>query len=250
MVTLSGPPSTATRNLPITPELQDILRRAAERVGVDTIQITSGGQPAKGESSRRTGSTRHDHGRAADIRLIADGAVLRFTDTRPNPVIADFITAVAALGVTGIGAGVDYMGPETIHVGFGTSPQDHTKLTWGADGRSARAPQWLRDAANAGWTPRNAVPASGPTPIGLPGRYAVIARDGLKLRSGPGPHFDSDRTLSAGTDIQVTGFDGSDRAWARVDLEGDGLLDGHVFAAFLAPVGMAPLAGEDAPEPN
>ena len=30
-------------------------------------------------------------------------------------------------------------------------------------------------------------------------------------------------------------FDGPGGEWARVDLQGDGLVDGHMFAAFLAP---------------
>ena len=31
-----------------------------------------------------------------------------------------FVTKAASLGATGIGAGVDYMGTKTIHVGFGS----------------------------------------------------------------------------------------------------------------------------------
>jgi hypothetical protein len=46
----------------------------------------------------------------------------------------------------------------------------------------------------------------------------------------------------------VVTIDSEDPAWARVDLEGDGLLDGYVFGSFLA---LAELhgAGEGAPEP-
>lgn len=81
------------------------------------------------------------------------------------------------------------------------------------------------------------------------GRYAVIARGGLKLRGGPGTNFNADRTLAAGTELNVVETASIDPAWAHVDLEGDGLLDGFVFASFLAPVGGA--AGhEHAPEPN
>jgi len=155
--------------------------------------------------------------------------------------------AAAAAGATGIGAGVGYMGNRTIHVGFRTSANDHSKLTWGAHGQSATAPQWLRDAANAGWeAPDLHVAAPGPA---APGRYAVIARDGLKLRGGPGTNFDSETTLPAGTELNVIEVSRLDPAWVRVGLEGDSLLDGYVFAAFLAPIG-AGATGEDALEPE
>jgi hypothetical protein len=48
--------------------------------GVDTIQINSGGQDAVGEGNRRTGSTRHDRGRAADLQCVVEGTTLTFTD--------------------------------------------------------------------------------------------------------------------------------------------------------------------------
>ena len=65
MVSFTGPPATAIRNQPISPELRGLLKEAAEAAGVKTVRITSGGQPAKGEGTRRTGSKRHDRGRAA-----------------------------------------------------------------------------------------------------------------------------------------------------------------------------------------
>lgn len=83
-----------------------------------------------------------------------------------------------------------------------------------------------------------------------PGRYVVIARGGLNLRGGPSVAFASEKTLSAGTELDVVATDSQDPSWVRVDLEGDGLLDGYVFAAFLAPAGAPIGAGEDAPEPN
>lgn len=93
-----------------------------------------------------------------------------------------------------------------------------------------------------------AVAAAAAAPL-APGRYAVIARGGLKLRGGPGTNFDADRTLAAGTELSVVETANLDPAWAHVDLEGDGLLDGFVFASFLAPAGGG--AGhEHAPEPN
>jgi hypothetical protein len=236
MVAISGPPSGATRNKPITPELRQLLTTAAQTAGVDAIVITSGGQDALGEGTRRTGSTRHDRGRAADLQLVVNGSTIAFTDQSAPPVYLAFVTAAAAAGAIGIGAGVGYMGNRTIHVGYGTSVNDTTHLTWGTGGRSVNAPQWLRDAARAGWAaPTHGAGGAAPGVATAPGRYVVIARAGLKLRGGPGTNFDSERTLPTGTELNVVEVGGPDRAWAHVDLEGDGLLDGYVFASFLAP---------------
>ena len=79
-----------------------------------------------------------------------------------------------------------------------------------------------------------------------PGRYKVVARGGLKLRGGPGVNFDSERTLPLGTELHVVSINPADAAWVRVDLEGDGVIDGYVFAAFLAPA----LSAEASPEPE
>jgi hypothetical protein len=154
MTTFTGPPRNATRNKPISEELKHVLDFAAQAAGVDTIRIISGGQDARGEGVHRTGSTRHDHGRAADLECVVGGHTLTFTDRSAPPSILSFVTCAAAAGATGIGAGVHYMGNRRLHVGFGTSGNDHRKLTWGARGRSATAPRWLRDAANAGWKTR------------------------------------------------------------------------------------------------
>ncbi|HEV7878880.1 SH3 domain-containing protein [Bradyrhizobium sp.] len=237
MATISGPPNAAIRNKPITAELRQVLQTAAQAAGVDAISITSGGQDALGEGTRRTGSTRHDRGRAADLQLIVHGTTLTFTDQSAPPGVSAFVTAAAAAGANGIGAGVAYMGNKTIHVGFGTSVNDHNELTWGAGGHSVNAPQWLRDAAQAGWATGGSILHSGASGVQAPGRFVVIARSGLKLRGGPGINFESERTLAAGTELNVTEIDGQDPSWVRVDLQGDGLADGYVFAAFLAPAG-------------
>ncbi|MDI4239146.1 SH3 domain-containing protein [Bradyrhizobium sp. Arg237L] len=81
------------------------------------------------------------------------------------------------------------------------------------------------------------------------GRYVVIARGGLKLRGGPGTNFDSDKTLPAGTELNVIEVDSHDPSWVRVDLEADGLFDGYVFASFLAPAEQHVAAREDVLEP-
>ncbi|MDG3578370.1 hypothetical protein P7F60_18395 [Rhizobium sp. YJ-22] len=66
----------AIRNQPLVPGLASNLERAVTAVyGPGAyLQVYSGGQPGKGEDGARTGSIRHDHGRAADIRVFgADG---------------------------------------------------------------------------------------------------------------------------------------------------------------------------------
>jgi len=247
MAKIDGPPAGVTRNKPITKELKRILNDAADALGIDTVHITSGGQP--GTTGKRTGSTRHDGGRAADLQLVKAGKTLTFTDKNGGDVEA-YVTAVAARGATGIGAGVGYMGNKTIHVGFGTSPADKAKLVWGAKGKSANAPAWLRAAAENGWQNPVAVGASGGSAPLETGRYVVVARGGLRLRNGPGLGFSVSKSLEAGTELSVVGFDGPDSEWARVDLENDGLVDGHVFATFLKSAGSDADSTEDSDEPG
>lgn len=62
----------ATRNLPISSNLEGRLNDAVARVYGPgyTAQVYSGGQPGQGESGNRIGSTRHDHGRASDVYIL------------------------------------------------------------------------------------------------------------------------------------------------------------------------------------
>lgn len=240
MVDIVGPPPNATRCRPIADKLRELLDAAAQATGIDKIVITSGGQPSNHAPHLEdvpcgwTGSPRHDNGRAADLQLIKNGTTLRFTNSDGDQV-AQFITACAARGANGIGAATDYMGPKTIHVGFGRTTSDTQKLVWGKNGLSANAPRWLRTVARQGWNnpaddflTSSALTMSGDA---LPAsRSTVNARDGLWLRRGPGLAFDRARLLDAGTSLTILGLDGE---WARVDLQGDGLIDGYVFAAFL-----------------
>lgn len=137
------------RDRPISKELEAVLRKAGSAAGVDKIFVTSGGQP--GTSGRSTGSTRHNGGRAADLQLFVKGKAQTFSDSQASRTVTKFVTAAAAHGATGIGAGVGYMGPATLHVGFGLNVADRSKITWGAQGRSANAPAWLVKAAEEGW---------------------------------------------------------------------------------------------------
>lgn len=236
MAAIVGPPTNVIRNRPITTKLRELLDGAADDAGVERVVIVSGGQTSnhspnlEGVVGGWTGSRRHDNGGAADIELNRNGVTLSFTDTEGSQV-ANFVTACAARGATGIGAGVHYMGPRRIHVGFGNSPMDVQKLVWGAAGLSKNAPPWLRAAAQEGWnnpTAENLAASAAPAPTSAPS--VVTARDGLWLRKGPGLGFDRARLLEEGAELTVVGVDGD---WARVDLEGDGRVDGHVFAAFL-----------------
>ena len=134
-----------TRDLPIAPKLRPILLAAAAAANVDVVRVTSGGQCRKGTCQKRTGSERHDEGNAADLQLLVGGSALKFTRDADRQVFERFVTEAARSGATGIGAGLDYMGDATIHIGFGA------RAVWGAGGRAAQAPEWIRLAAIAGW---------------------------------------------------------------------------------------------------
>jgi len=67
--------------------------------------------------------------------------------------------------------------------------------------------------------------------------FVVIARDGLRLRSGPSQDFPAKRTLPSGTVVHVIGREG---LWALVDLEGDGQADGFMNAPFLRAAAASP----------
>lgn len=113
---------------------------ATQRPGTSTWFLPDG-------TAVRTGSTRHDHGNAADISFTdpATGRRLDMTNAADLAQIQEFVRSARELGATGIGSGDmargvnDYMGRHTIHVGFGG------EAAWGDDGESAFTPQWLRD---------------------------------------------------------------------------------------------------------
>jgi peptidoglycan hydrolase-like protein with peptidoglycan-binding domain len=138
-----------TRDEPISERLRRVLLAAADDADVDTVSVASGGQPSSG--GHRVGSHRHDGGNAADLDLIKNGRTLKFTDPSDLEIFKRFVSSAAAHGANGIGAAEGYMGPTRIHVGFGDGPADTRNLVWGANGASANAPDWLRQAAQAGW---------------------------------------------------------------------------------------------------
>jgi hypothetical protein len=155
------------RDMPISAALRRVLLTAAQEAGVDIVRITSGGQP--GSRGQRTGSNRHDGGNAADLELVARGRTLDFTQAADLDTICRFVASAAACGATGIGAGVNYMGPRCLHVGFGNGAHDTVQVIWGEDGAAANAPAWLRDAAQLGWTYAAGAPVpEGAAPPPLP----------------------------------------------------------------------------------
>ena len=73
-----------------------------------------------------------------------------------------------------------------------------------------------------------------PVPVATNGHLQrVIARAGLRLREGPGTQFDVIGGLSFGQVVSVASVT---NGFARVDVEGDGQIDGFASAAFLEPV--------------
>lgn len=132
------------RKEPISPELHKVLDYAAAQTGMK-VQVFSGGQESN-RPGEGTGSTRHNHGNAADLNLVGpDGKEVDFSTPEGQKIFADFATAAAAAGATGIGAAGDYMGTKAMHVGFGT------RGTWGAGGHAKNAPAWLSKAVQVGW---------------------------------------------------------------------------------------------------
>ena len=142
--------SSKIRNQPVAEDLKQILIKAGQAAGVN-VDVTSGGQPAKGTSTRRTGSTRHDNGHAADVQLTtANGRVLDINNAQDLPIIQNFIKEAKKAGATGIGAGNGYMGDNTFHIDNASLYNQGKAGYWGGplDGgtyRSRNAPQWLKE---------------------------------------------------------------------------------------------------------
>jgi len=150
---------SGTRRLPISNKLSSVLSSAARAAGVD-VTVTSGGQPAFPKGPR-VGSTRHDLGNAADLDLRAGGRIL--TDANPADVAIKkkFVAAAAAAGASGIGAGMGYMGPTKIHVGFG-KPAKWGGAPWlsGVTPGSGSAGEPTPSSGAAGSSATPAAPAS------------------------------------------------------------------------------------------
>ncbi|GAA0613214.1 hypothetical protein [Paenochrobactrum glaciei] len=129
----------ATRNLPLSPQLQTAFGGFLPQMGV-SMEVFSGGQPAKGSGGSRVGSVRHDHGNAADVFFYKDGRRLDWANPNDLPIFQDIVRQGKQAGITGFGAGQGYMQPGSMHVGFGTPG------VWGAGGSGKNAPSWLTEA--------------------------------------------------------------------------------------------------------
>lgn len=162
---------SAIRNKPLSSRLEKALGFLPE-LGVEAV-VFSGGQDGK----RRTGSTRHDHGNAADVFFYKDGRKLDWADPNDRPIFEEIVRRGKSNGLTGFGAGPGYMRPGSMHIGFGTP------AVWGAGGKGTKAPDWLRKAygmARGGMV--TALPDDEEDPITLQGN--------LEVDGGPAPDPD------------------------------------------------------------
>lgn len=136
------------RRLPLQNGVKNKMQAAAAATGDDLgVYVQSGGQVTKEEARRgigqRTGSTRHDHGGAGDIKLTRNGQVLDFNENRA--LYVQFAKNLASAGMTGIG--IDEA-KGYIHAGGGA------KAAWGYRG-GANGNEYLpadfRAAIDEGW---------------------------------------------------------------------------------------------------
>ncbi len=165
----------ATRNQPLSPDLVDALAFLQD-MGF-TAEVCSGGQEGIGEGTRRTGSTRHDHGGAADVFFYQGDRKLDWSNPNDLPIFQDLVKRARAAGITGIGAGDGYMQPGSMHIGFGP------ESVWGAGGKGGNAPEWLRSAFGAApaGTPPASVRPGGAAPLAFGGAAAMPAAGGASL---------------------------------------------------------------------
>lgn len=130
----------ATRNQQLS---EDLLKRLGylEKLGV-TAEVFSGGQPGKEEGGARVGSTRHDHGGAADVHFYQGDRKLDWSNPEDVPIFQEIVRNGKANGITGFGAGDGYMQKGSMHIGMGNPG------VWGKDGSGDNAAPWLREAYN------------------------------------------------------------------------------------------------------
>jgi len=161
------------RDKPLSPRLIKALSFLPE-MGVE-MEVFSGGQDPAGPGARRTGSVRHDSGDAADAFFYQNGKRLDWSNTNDVPILQNIVGRAKERGLTGFGAGRDYMSPGSVHVGFGN------EAVWGAGGRSANAPEWLREAASGSAVPSPPVDATQPKP----GLLSFMGLDPVKPNDTP-----------------------------------------------------------------
>jgi hypothetical protein len=187
-----------TRNMAIQPELKRQLEAAALANDLQ-VEVFSGGQPKIGTSNKRTGSTRHDLGGAADIKLRDPntGKLLDMRVPADRARMIGFTKEAVAQGATGVGAGVGYMGANALHIGGGS------KASWGGA-------DWIESARKAG-EQEKLQRARG---VGTAGSRAAIAA------------LDADMDRSVTQKVEGTGkltVDVNAPAGTKVDASGEGL---------------------------
>ena len=133
-----------TRNQTIQGKLFTLLENTAVEHDL-TINIFSGGQPAKGRN--RLGSHRHDNGYAADVHIYnKDGRRLTAERQKDIPELVKIVKTLRKNGAESIGAGPGYQNGN-LHIDIASSgPANSPSAVWGADKTRKTAPQWLKDA--------------------------------------------------------------------------------------------------------
>jgi len=91
------------RDKKVNSELEKALEAAAVTAGLDYVEIYSGKQP--GTDLMRTGSTRHDTGLAAQVRLIRNGKPLSSANLVDRRIMTKFVKAAIVNGILGGGHG-------------------------------------------------------------------------------------------------------------------------------------------------
>lgn len=134
--------NTGTRNKPLSSDLEEIIKSAAEKHGLEVV-VVSGGQDPKGKT---VGSNRHNHGHAGDIQVYKDGKLLAPKDPQAQKILQPFAKDLYSLGATSIGAGTTYMGGRSIHVDNAETHGLGVKgvRAWGDNEKAANAPDWLK----------------------------------------------------------------------------------------------------------
>lgn len=136
-VTVKYTNAHATRNKELVPALEQIIIQACKNSGL-SAEIFSGGMTQQ----RRVGSDRHLNGFAADVHLFtSEGKRLNVQSEE----LRGWVQQAKNAGATAIGAGVGYMGNVGVHVDIsaGNTVPAGSATYWGANGRTANAPQWL-----------------------------------------------------------------------------------------------------------
>jgi hypothetical protein len=197
------------RNKPISGRLKSSMSFLRD-MGI-TMEVFSGGQDGKGEGDQRTGSTRHDHGDAADVFFYKDGRKLDWNNPDDLPYFNEIVARAKAAGVTGFGAGDGYMAGGSVHLGFGNAG------VWGDEGKGSAAALWLVQAyagAALGTTPTGEGDVPVDSGVSTRSAYeAVMAIEDPKVRKAALAKLDAQLTLEASLAAQDQKAAG-DEAWS------------------------------------